>query len=196
MTDKQPYWWPIVGEGFLPDNFAEYISTVDMCEFESRLGAWKPQFVVLHNTAVPTFKQWHDISGRDRMNNLEHYYRDELRWTAGPHLFIADDLIWVFTPINVRGIHSPSWNHTSWGVELVGDYEKEELLPIVKSNAITAIAALCQKCNLAADTLRLHHEDPLTTHKGCPGKNVIKQEFINGIQLKMKQQTQQRSTEE
>jgi N-acetylmuramoyl-L-alanine amidase CwlA len=181
MTNTPPFWWPIVGQGFLASNFEEYLSTVNMCEHETKTGPFRPEFIVLHNTAIPTFAQWHMVSGIDRMKNLEHYYRDILKWTAGPHLFVADDLIWVFTPLNVHGVHSPSWNSVSWGVELVGEYNSEPLLSTVKRNAIIAIAALCRKCQIAPDTLRLHHEDPLTTHKGCPGRNVVKADFIQGI---------------
>jgi hypothetical protein len=47
-------------------------------------------------------------------------------WSAGPHLFIADHLIWVFTALGTRGVHSPSWN-AIWWVELVGDYSTEDL---------------------------------------------------------------------
>ena len=76
------------------------------------------------------------------MQNLQHYYRDTQHWSAGPHLFIADDLIWVFTPLDTPGVHSPSWNAISWGVELVGDYTTEELSPGVQGNATQGLAAL------------------------------------------------------
>jgi hypothetical protein len=42
-------------------------------------------------------------------------------------MFLADDLIWAFTPLNTSSIHSPSWNHISWDVEMVGDYDTEPL---------------------------------------------------------------------
>ncbi|HEV2715317.1 MAG TPA: hypothetical protein VGU64_08645, partial [Terriglobales bacterium] len=74
-----------------------------------------------------TFADWHKHSGEERMRALERYYRDENHWSGGPHLFVADDLMWVFTPLNVPGVHSPSWNRVAWGVELVGDYDKEPL---------------------------------------------------------------------
>jgi N-acetylmuramoyl-L-alanine amidase CwlA len=182
--NTNPIWHVPVGQGFLPSNFNEYVETVDMSEYRT---LWTPDFIVLHNTAMPKFADWHKVSGEAHMQNLEHYYRDFLGWSAGPHLFVADDLIWVFTPLNIRGVHSPSWNSVSWGVELVGDYNNEPLLSTVKSNAIIAIAALCNKCKIAPETLKLHHEDPKTTHKGCPGRNVVKQEFIHGVQFLLNQ---------
>ena len=97
-----PVWKGIIGKGFTAIDFSEYVKTV---VFDT----WRPQFVVLHNTAVPTFAQWHNVSGEQRMKNLESFYRDTQKWSAGPHLFVADDLIWVFTPLNtnVKGTVSP-----------------------------------------------------------------------------------------
>ena len=98
-----PAWKGIVGESFSPSDFAVYVDSVNFT-------TWRPQFVVLHNTAVPTFIDWHNVPGDQRMRGLEHYYRDVQQWSAGPHLFVADDRIWVFTPLNTPGVHSPSWN--------------------------------------------------------------------------------------
>ena len=117
-----PAWKGIVGRGFTAADFEQYVQTI-------KLTLWHPQFVVLHNTFIPRLADWHQVPGEQRMQNLQHYYRDTQHWSAGPHLFIADDLIWVFTPLDTPGVHSPSWNAISWGVELVGDYTTEELSP-------------------------------------------------------------------
>ena len=167
-------WKGIVGEGFTADDFDMYVATV-------AFDTWRPQFVVLHNTAVPSFAQWHNVAGEDRMRALEHYYRDVQKWSAGPHLFIADDLIWVFTPLNVPGVHSPSWNSRSWGVELVGNYSAESLLPQLQLNAASALASLHAALGLDPQTLHFHKEDPLTTHKDCPGRNVVKPTMIQWV---------------
>jgi hypothetical protein len=173
-------WKGIVGKGFKPEEFDSY--AYQQLHLDNILKVpWHPQFIVLHNTSAPTFAQWHQVPGEQRMANLEHYYRDELKWSAGPHLFIADDLIWAFTPLYTPGVHSPSWNEISYGIELVGDYNVESLTAPLRSNAIIAMSALCKHGNMEIDSLKLHHEDPLTTHKGCPGKNVVKQDFIEGI---------------
>jgi len=117
-----PAWKGIVGRGFTAADFEQYVQTI-------KLTLWHPQFVVLHNTFIPRLADWHQVPGEQRMQNLQHYYCDTQHWSAGPHLFIADDLIWVFTPLDTPGVHSPSWNAISWGVELVGDYTTEELSP-------------------------------------------------------------------
>ncbi|HXB19876.1 MAG TPA: N-acetylmuramoyl-L-alanine amidase, partial [Candidatus Solibacter sp.] len=98
----------------------------------------------------------------------------------GPHLFVADDLIWAFTPLNMTGVHSPSWNAISWGVELVGDYSKEQLGASLKENAIAALSGLHRLVGLDPNSLRLHKEDPKTTHN-CPGQNIVKADVIQWI---------------
>ncbi|HZU27297.1 MAG TPA: N-acetylmuramoyl-L-alanine amidase [Bryobacteraceae bacterium] len=165
-----PAWKGIVGRGFSADDFDEYVSGLSF-------NAWRPQFVVLHNTAAPTLAQWHSVPGATRMANLESYYRDEQKWSGGPHLFVADDLIWVFTPLTVPGVHSPSWNLISWGVEMVGDFDTEEFADPQKTNVFRALAALHAAAGLDPMSLRLHREDPKTTH-ACPGANIRKADVI------------------
>jgi N-acetylmuramoyl-L-alanine amidase len=141
---------------------------------------WRPQFVVLHNTASPKLSEWHAVSGDQRMKNLEDFYKNQQKWSAGPHLFVADDLIWTFTPLTMSGVHSPSWNSVAWGVEMVGDYNVEPFGDEVFNNAVSSLAALHSLLGLDPNTLRLHKEDPQTTHD-CPGKNVSKPLVIQRV---------------
>jgi hypothetical protein len=173
-----PAWKGIVGRGFRPQEFEAYVASLTFTH-------WRPQFAVVHNTSEPRLSQWHSTPGEQRMRNLESYYRDVQKWSAGPHLFIADDLIWVFTPLTTPGVHSPSWNAISWGVEMVGEFEQEEFNPAVRENTVDAIAMLYAWAGLNAATLRFHKEDPKTTHKECPGKNVEKDDLIARIQERL-----------
>src|SRR5215471_5369690 len=173
-----PTWKGIIGKGFTADEFSDYVQTV-------RLTTWRPQFVVLHNTDIPTLADWHKIPGKWRMLNFQAYYRDTQHWSAGPHLFVADDLIWVFTPLDVPGVHSPSWNAISWGVELVGDYSSEDFGDAVHQNAVAALAGLHRLAGLDPNTLHFHREDPLTTHKQCPGDNLVKADLIRDVLNRM-----------
>ena len=166
-------WKGIVGKSFTAEQFEAYVETL-------AFNAWRPQFVVLHNTAQPRLSDWHSVPGEKRMKNLEGFYRDQQKWSAGPHLFVADDLIWTFTPLIVSGIHSPSWNSVSWGVEMVGDYSLEPFGEKVRGNVVSALATLHAALGLDPHTLRLHKEDPRTTHV-CPGKNVSKADVIQRI---------------
>ena len=172
-----PNWKGIVGKSFAPKDFPAYVESVVF-------GAWRPQFVALHNTGEPTLADWHKAPGQIRMANLENYYKNVQQWSAGPHLFVADDLIWAFTPLNVPGVHSPSWNNVAWGVEMVGDYATETFSPLVRENTLSALAAMHGTLGLDPERLRMHKEDPRTTHV-CPGANVLKSDIVHGVQVKL-----------
>ena len=173
-----PNWKGIVGLGLEPEEFRQYVASLHFT-------AWRPQFVVLHNTAIPKLADWHAVPGEQRMKNLERFYRDEQKWSAGPHLFVADDRVWVFTPLTTSGVHSPSWNSIAWGVEMVGDFETEDfqdgLGAAVRKNAVSALVTLHALAGIDPERLRLHREDPKTTHK-CPGSKISKAEVIGRIQ--------------
>lgn len=172
-------WRGTVGDGFTPEDFRAYVAGLTY-------SAWRPQGIVLHNTGAPTLVQWKATKGgtRQRLLNLTGYYRDQMHWMAGPHLFIDDQRIWVFTPLNARGTHSPSWNATHWGIEMVGDYAREAFNPNVRDLAVQAMAIMLQARGLSTDTIRFHKEDPLTDHD-CPGKNVKKPDMIARVKNAM-----------
>lgn len=163
-------WQGIVGQLFTADEFALYVAGLTF-------DRWQPEFIVLHNTQIPNLAQWHDVPAARRIKGLVSWYRDEQKWSAGPHLFVADDGIWVFTPLDTRGVHSPSWNDVAWGVELVGDYDNEEFGDAVKDNALAALTTLHEAMGWTDVHIRLHRDDPKTTHRGCPGRNVRREEI-------------------
>lgn len=183
-------WKGMVARSFDVNSFDDYV----VHEVVPRLTAWKPDFVVLHNTMIPRLTPginasgehdpgWHATSGDRRMVGLQSYYRDDQKWSGGPHLFVADDLIWAFTPLWVPGVHSPSWNDVSWGVEVVGDYDREEFSPSTFANVTNALATLHRTIGKSPDTLRFHKEDPATTHRGCPGVNIEKDEIVSMVKF-------------
>jgi hypothetical protein len=175
-------WRGTDGRGMTVDEFAQHVQSLNLAN-------WKPDFVVLHNTAAPTSKQWKSSPIPQRLRNLTDYYRG-MGWHAGPHMFIDDTTIWLFTPLTEKGVHSPSWNSVAWGIEMVGDYDVESFESGfglgVRKNAEGAMAALLKKiekpCN--STTLRLHKEDSKTTHD-CPGKHVVKSTVIEEVQARM-----------
>jgi len=153
---------------------------------------------VLHNTALPSLAQWIKSAADDRaknlqpgitrISNLERFFKDENHWSGAPHLFIAPDVIWVFNPLISPGVHSPSFNATSIGIEMIGDFSKEDDDSgdglRVKNNTIFATAILCSALGLEPEsgefvngkptgTIFLHKQDPKTTHD-CPGANIAR----------------------
>jgi N-acetylmuramoyl-L-alanine amidase len=172
-----PGWKGIVGTSFTPDDFDTFCHTLVW-------NAWRPSFIVVHNTAIPSLAQRTKGLTKTHIQNLEVFYRDTQKWKAGPHLFIDDKQIWAFTPLTVSGTHSPSWNKTALGIEMLGDYERESFDSgrglQVRRNTVCAIATLCAILGIDPNTTRIHREDPLTTH-ACPGKNVRKLELIQEV---------------
>jgi hypothetical protein len=148
------------------------------------LTAWKPEFVVLHNTGAPTLAQRPQGFLPQHMVNLSQYYAG-LGWHAGPHFFCDQNGIWAFSRADQPGVHSPSWNEISWGVEMLGDYDCDDFQTgpgaAIAANAVYLIAALSQRAGLDSHTMRLHKADPLTTHKDCPGRAVNLLAFVQRV---------------
>jgi hypothetical protein len=170
----------IIGKRFSISEFADYVAGIRM---NSRFA---PQFVVIHNTAAPNLEQRPAGFTETHMANLRDYYGRERGWKGGPHLFIDDNGIWVFNPLDRGGVHSPSWNNISWGVEHLGDYDSDDPHTgrgrKVIDNGTAAVAILLAKINAPVNpkNIRFHYEDDKTTH-ACPGKRLAKQDFLNMV---------------
>jgi len=179
-------------EGWTKEGFAKYVEEV----VAKRMGAWRPQGVVLHATYQPSLKTWDEdktvrkITEAQRIANMVPMWQKQ-GFKASPHLFIDREEIWTATPLWKRGTHSPSWNATHWGVELVGNYADvpgEALPASLRDNAVHAIACLylMQGYEPTKSNFRFHGEDPRTSHKRCPGHAVgSKEEWDRLIEAKM-----------
>jgi hypothetical protein len=168
-----------VSRSFTPAEFREYVSSLSF-------SSWKPEFIVLHHTGTPiTLAQWHIVPGEKRIQQLASYWGEQLHWSGGPHLIVDDRLIWVVNPLTKPGVHSPSWNKVSIGIEMVGDYDSEPLDDNVRNNTLQAIATLHAALGLKADTLRFHREDPKARQQDCPGKNVVKEDLVRQLDIVM-----------
>ncbi len=176
-------WKRIDGRGMDVPQFRAHVATLQFT-------TWRPSFMTLHNTAAPTLEQWKAYPAEKRIRNLEAYYRDQMGWSAGPHAFVAHDKIWLFTPFTTPGVHTPSWNGTALGIELVGDYAREDDDRgdgfKAKMNCVAVFGELHMKLGLNPETIRLHKEDPRTDHD-CPGKDIEKSEFIELVRQYMGQ---------
>ncbi len=183
-------WKGIVGKGFTAAEFEAYVSSI-------KLSSWRPSFVVTHNTSEPSaalYRQWQaraNWTGEGWLKNLESYYSG-MGWSGGPHLFVAPDKIWAFTPLTMPGTHSPAWNSITWGVETVGEFDSEPFAGPVRDNLISALATLHIFAGLnpvdyvkGVRGLHFHKEDPVTTHKDCPGKNMVKPDVVASVSAEM-----------
>lgn len=141
--------------------------------------------MTLHNTAAPNLGQWTPANRAQRILNLERYFRDEKGWPSAPHAFVDYDFIWNFTPFTSKGTHSPSWNGTRLGIEMVGDFDVDDddsgLGFKIKMNTVALFGMLHSHYGWNPETIKLHKEDPRTDHD-CPGKDIDKDEFIRLVQ--------------
>lgn len=208
-----PYAPAVLGEAF------SYIGTaLTVEEFAAYVAGYKfgtipPEFVVLHHTAVPD-ASWAPLSSnpatkwdRDekgktvqqiqakrkrQLDGVKNYYQS-LGWNAGPHLFIDERWIWLFTPMYDVGIHAKSGNsyrdpkgklHYSIGIEVVGYYEKVRWPASVARNVGMALALLRRRLGTFALEYRpgpknapAAHLGSLSSHRDynkpeCPGKAI------------------------
>jgi hypothetical protein len=115
------------------------------------------------------------------MQNLMEFY-EGLGWRGGPHLFVDDHRVWVFSPLTERGTHAVSFNAAGFGIEVLGDYDNED--PATGRglscwrNAAVAFRSLCAWRGIdPAGALKFHRDDP-KTRKTCPGKRVTRDWFL------------------
>jgi hypothetical protein len=158
---------------------------------------WTPQFTVVHNTSAPTLANYADWRAHPErhgnwtpeqwLKNLAGYYSG-LHWSSGPHAFVCPDGVGLFTPFTQRGTHSPAWNAITWGIETVGEFEIESFADPSRANLIAVLGILHARIGLnPADYkfgvrgIHFHKEDPITTHKSCPGRHMVKPELVAGV---------------
>jgi hypothetical protein len=164
------------------DEFKTYLSKLE-------LRGWRPAGMTLHNTATPNRKRWDAQPGEVWLRNLKSYYVGK-GWSAGPHAFCDGNDIWVMTDFNTRGVHSPSYNASRLGIEMVADFNVEDDDSGIGLKVKLQTAQLFAACHAffgwepSTTSIKLHKEDPATDHD-CPGKDIDKIEFIRLVQQYM-----------
>jgi hypothetical protein len=148
------------------------------------LGAWRPKFPTLHNTGVPSLKQWQAMGATPQERwggNLNRYYQG-MGWHAGPHLVVCPDYVWALCDLTKPGVSVSCWNSETFGIEMVGNYE-------VGDNAAAVLAALAEKfewgdlADFALGYLGLHfHHDCARDHHACPGSKVGKPDVLARVE--------------
>lgn len=147
------------------NEFKAYISSFNFAPLN-------PTKIVLHHTWRPTTQEW---KGQKSINGLKSFYEGK-GWSAGPHLFIGEDGIWLFSPLNNTGIHSGEGNTKSIGIEIVGDYDNQQWAGKTKENVIGAVKALMIKLGIKADGIHFHRD---YSTKSCPGNAITKEWVLN-----------------
>jgi hypothetical protein len=135
--------------------------------------------IFLHHTWRPTVESW---QGAATMRAMKAYYEKQLwrdeegtvheGWTAGPHVFVAPDGIWLFSDLRYDGVGVYGNNHRTRHIEMVGDYDQVRPSGRILDATILVLGSLV--CALGLDPGRVaFHRDYST--KSCPGWSVSKQ---------------------
>jgi hypothetical protein len=169
----------IDGRVMTADEFAAFVET-------KRFGWRPPNRIFLHHTWQPTREQW---KGKQTLlaikNNYEGYTwtdsqgRVHIGWTAGPHLFVADDGIWLFTDLARDGVGVKGHNHRSLHLEMVGNYDQRLPDGPTLANTVAALGALHNRLGLDPKDLLFHRD---YSYKSCPGNMVTKEWIIPKIE--------------
>jgi hypothetical protein len=171
-----------VGKVWDPEGFADHVAGLDC------LG-WADS-VTIHHTGTPNLSQRPKGWTIQHMRNLEHFYGMELGWSAGPHLFTDEDQVFGLSPLSEPGVHARSFNRSSIGIEMLGNYDFED--PMASRGAqvirctVQAVAALLKAMGLepTPETIKFHRDDPRTS-KTCPGTKVSKDWFVGLVRDEM-----------
>lgn len=196
-----------IGKGLTPEEFAVYVN-------QYNIGSIPPSFLVFHHTYIPSASWDRTNTGRDwdaneqglntgqvynkrrvQLNGIRNYYRDSLKWDRGPHLFIDEKWVWLFTPLYYQGIHAGPANgywkggkyYYSIGIEVIGNYSQVEWPESVQRNVSVVSKALYHKCKAwkpvygKGPGFISSHRDYM--HTSCTG-NAIRNEFIEHVVAK------------
>jgi hypothetical protein len=137
--------------------FIQHPTHYTLAEFRTmlagvELGAWRPRFPTLHNTGVPSLKQWlaYGPTPQERWGASLNRYYEGLGWHAGPHLVVCPDYVWVLCDLTKSGVSVSCWNSETFGIEMIGNYEVggDDFSggdgANVRDNAAAVLALLCQ----------------------------------------------------
>lgn len=161
---------------------SEFVAYVENLEFPPPL----PTRFFLHHTWRPTRESWR---GYETILAMKAYYEQQIwedsqgqlheGWTAGPHLFVADDGIWLFSDLRYDGVGVYGHNYRSRHLEMVGNYD--ETLPdgATLENTIAATGILHERLGLDIRKLNFHRD---FSTKSCPGWAVTKEWFIPQVE--------------
>lgn len=143
--------------------------------------------LIFHHTSSPV-ETW-KASG-----SMLHYFNlyNSRGWKAGPHIFVAPDGIWLFTPINKQGRHAgKDGNKGSIGIEIVGRYfDKLPDNPEILKNLAVVTQALMYRFFLDKNHVTNHkhvrpdsHCSPLLTPEFIMQNIAAHRDYLTSIGL-------------
>ena len=146
-----------------------------LAQYDPSIASWCTGIVV-HHTVKPDTTEWR---GMRSMQAMKAYYT-QLGWSAGPHLYLAchslnasTNGIWQLTALNERGVHAAGANNSTWGIEVVGNFDAKPWSAIQQALVYDVIEILMRWRGITSvniNTLKGHREVP--SSKTCPGRMI------------------------
>lgn len=165
---------------------AIYLNDNDMVQYITETipvtgWTWKPVGITWHNTGIPTLKQWDAYPAPVKAawgDNLEHYYKFNEHWHAGPHFCGTPDGGIALGEMRADGVHASCYNSDHYGIETIGDFRhgsddptSPRGLASMRSSA-NIIAALCQRLRWDPTKVINFHRSCARDGHPCPGDLV------------------------
>jgi hypothetical protein len=160
-----------VGRVWTPESLQSYLATINR-------PAWCNS-ITMHHCGAPSLAQRPNGLTIQHIQNIRQFYQQTNGWSSGPHLFVDDDQLFGMCDFRKKGVHAVSFNATSIGIEVLGDYDREDPRSgrglACWKNAAAAARVLLEWLELEPNenTVHFHRDDP-KTKKTCPGTKVKK----------------------
>ena len=170
--------YEIAKERWSTETYGPYLKTLPKAKWAKG--------VTIHHTAYPNLAMRPLGLTDAHQRNLLYYYKNKKRWSDGPHLFIDDKSILGMSGLLDNGVHSVGFNSTHIGIEVLGDYDKEDPYSgrgrqcwnILFYTVAETLKYLGLEPN--SKTVTFHREDGHTS-KSCPGRRIKKQWVLDGV---------------
>ena len=107
-----------VGRVWNPKSLEEYLRTItkpDWCKA-----------ITLHQTSSPSLAQRPQGLSVGLIDKFRDFYKNDMGWSAGPHLYIDENEIYGMCDLRKKGVHAVSFNKIAIGIEVLGDYDRED----------------------------------------------------------------------
>jgi len=161
---------PIVKKCLDEQGFKNYVRELPMND------SFVPTQIYLHHTAIPGLADWKGLTTIEAMQRTYTSYG----WSSGPHIFVAPEGIWLFSPLNARGTGVSDHNYGSWHVEMVGNYDRDLPPPDILEYTLWVFAVLMRKAKIDMAHVYFHRDHQI---KSCPGTAITKEWFMPKLEL-------------
>jgi hypothetical protein len=181
---------------FLPHPY--YLNTDDMAKFILAIPTtgwtWKPIGITWHHPGGPPLTQGDAYPSAVKSAwgaNLDHYYKVDEGWHAGPHFAGTPDNAFVLSEPRANGVHASCFNADHFGVETVGDFRTGSDNPLTTrgfasmQSSANIIAALCKRMGWEPHrVINFHRDCPKDGHP-CPGNLVTDDWAISLVEARL-----------